>query len=84
MKACPQADRRRFQAKEKANAKEERSWGQMGPCGVDLACGWGIMALAVELGAGLFIVISWVIFSVAYLSLSLGEPCGFCLRDEGR
>lgn len=56
----------------------------MGPCGVDLACGWGIMALAVELGAGLFIVISWVIFSVAYLSLSLGEPCGFCLRDEGR
>lgn len=34
--------------------------------------------------AKLFRITSCLGFSLIYLSLSLDEPCGFCLQDEGK
>lgn len=58
--------------------------------GEKLVLGWGAQRLRWVPGhqcgtrGRLFLITSWVGFSLISLGLSLEEPWGSCLRDEGR
>lgn len=59
--------------------------GHIRPGGVGLgACWQGPWMPVWGRGPQLFRITSCLGFSLIYLSLSLDEPCGFCLQDEGK